>query len=476
MKHISQKRAAAFALISLLASAVLAESASEELSFENVWERVEKSSDSLQAARLDAEAARIGKNRMSRHWLPRVYTDLRAFQTNDPLTIFGGTLLQREASSADFMTREKPDSLEGLQALSKDPADATPFIRPDTLNNPGTRNFGMGTLGVDLPLYEAGARSAAAEMYAKMSEALNYQALHTQLDEYTLAASAYGQLMILDREHQELKNLQFAVNSILARYQLGNAGNPVGYSGLLGLRGLNNRLEALVLQNRTRHKALLDYLGEMTGGLPENWKTKNQEAKDFAAAYLQYGDLNAGPSFRTRFYQKMVEAQEEKAVIDTAPLRPKTGLFAEAQAVTGDRGTGTNYKAGFYFQMMLVSPTDIQAGSQAEKEVEAAKLRAKDAVEKEKLMLDKLVNAEKALDRSLDLLRQSKVLLQQQTVTSLDLFQNGAINALQLTEVFSRRADLIQALSQAETEYLQVRSGLVTMRNRKGVPTEQQPE
>jgi hypothetical protein len=91
-------------------------------------------------------------------------------------------------------------------------------------------------------------------------------------------------------------------------------------------------------------------------------------------------------------------------------------------------------------------------------------------------MLDKLVNAEKALDRSLDLLRQSKVLLQQQTVTSLDLFQNGAINALQLTEVFSRRADLIQALSQAETEYLQVRSGLVTMRNRKGVPTEQQPE
>lgn len=126
--------------------------------------------------------------------------------------------------------------------------------------------------------------------------------------------------------------------------------------------------------------------------------------------------------------------------------------------------------------MMLVSPTDIQAGSQAEKEVEAAKLRAKDAVEKEKLMLDKLVNAEKALDRSLDLLRQSKVLLQQQTVTSLDLFQNGAINALQLTEVFSRRADLIQALSQAETEYLQVRSGLVTMRNRKGVSTEQQPE
>jgi hypothetical protein len=102
---------------------------------------VEKSSDSLQAARLDAEAALIGKKRLSRHWLLRVYTDLRTFQTNDPLTISGGTLLQREARSSDFMTREKPDSLEGLQALTKDPADLTPFIRPDTLNHPGMKRL-----------------------------------------------------------------------------------------------------------------------------------------------------------------------------------------------------------------------------------------------------------------------------------------------------------------------------------------------
>ncbi len=475
-KIIHRTSAGLLAALSLLAGTLFAEDAAEVLSFEKIWEKVEKHSDSLKAARLDAQAAKIGKDRMSRHWLPRVYTDLRAFQTNNPLTIFGSTLLQRQASSADFMTREKVDSLESLQALSENPSDITPLIRPDTLNNPGVQSFGMGTIGVDLPLYEAGARSAAARMYAKMSEALNLQALHTELDEYTLTASAYGQLMVLDREYAELRNLQYAVNRILARYQVGSAGNPVGYSGLLGLRGLGNRLEALQLQNRTRRQALLEYLSEMTGGLPETWTPENQEAKAFAAAYLQYGDLEAGPSFRTRFYQKMVEAQEEKAVIDTAPLRPKTGLFAEAQAVTGDRSTGTNYTAGFYFQMMLLSPTDLEAGSQAEKELEAARLRAKDAVEKEKLMLDKLTSAEKALDRSIDLLRQSRVLLQRQTATSMNLFQNGAINALQLTEVFSRRADLILALSQAETEYLQVRSGLVTLRNRQGIQTRGEAE
>ena len=439
----------------------------DSISFESLWQRIEQNSDNLKASRLDADAARIGKDRMSRHWLPRVYTDIRGFQTNDPLTIFGSTLLQREASSSDFMTREKPTSLEGLQALSQNPADLSVFMRPDTLNHPGVRSFGMGTIGIDLPLYEAGARDAAAEMYSKMAEALNYQALHTELDEYGLTASAYGQILSIDQERQSLLQIRQSLNLILARYQLGSADNPVGYSGLLGLRGLRNRIEAMLIQNEVKRKALNEYLAEMAGDLSAEWQPKRQTAKEFANEYLKYQTDNDGPSFRTRYYQKMIETQEQKAVIDTAPLRPKVGLFAEGQAVTGDRSTGTNYKAGFYMQMMLVSPTDIQAGKQAEKEVEAAKLRAKDAAEKEALMVSKLTSAEAALDRSLDLLLQSKLLLEQQTATSLSLFQNGAINALQLAEVFARRADLVESLSKAETEYLQVRSGLVTLKNRR---------
>lgn len=449
----------------LLLFATIIKAETETISFDSIWTLVDKNSNSLKAVRLDSDAARIGQKRMERHWLPKVYADLRGFQTNDPLTIFGSTLLQREASSADFMTREKPTSLEGLQALSNQ--DITPFLRPDTLNHPGIQSFGMGTIGIDLPLYEAGARSAAAELYQKMSEAMNFHALHNELDEYTLTASAYGQLLILQREYTDLKIVQNSVLGIIGRYQLGNTNNPVGYSGLLGLRGLNNRLEALLLQNQTRQKSLVEYLNEMTGGLPENWQPIQQSSKEFASTFLQYGDVDSGPSFQTRYYQKMAEAQEKKAVIDTAPLRPRTGLFAEAQAVTGDRSTGNNYKAGFYFQMMLLSPTDLEAGAQAEKQVEAAKLRAKDAVEKEKLMLSKLQSSEVVIEKTIDLLQQSRGFLGQQTVQSLQLFQNGAINALQLTEVFSRRADVIQAITEAESQYLQIKSGLVTMRNRK---------
>ena len=51
---------------------------------------------------------------------------------------------------------------------------------------------------------------------------------------------------------------------------------------------------------------------------------------------------------------------------------------------------------------------------------------------------------------------------EQMTVTQ-QLFSSGAINALQLTEVYSRKADLLIAKSTIESEFLKTRAALLTL-------------
>jgi hypothetical protein len=58
--------------------------------------------------------------------------------------------------------------------------------------------------------------------------------------------------------------------------------------------------------------------------------------------------------------------------------------------------------------------------------------------------------------------------LQEQTESARDLFNTGAINALQLVEVLARRVDLLQARTAAQLELVEKRVGILMHSDRIG--------
>ncbi|MCZ8157788.1 MAG: transporter, partial [Leptospira sp.] len=76
----------------------------ESLSFDELWKRVEEYSLGQKAKQFEFKASEIAKDRSDRHWLPRIYTDVRAYNTNDPALNLLGKLGQRSATDADFST------------------------------------------------------------------------------------------------------------------------------------------------------------------------------------------------------------------------------------------------------------------------------------------------------------------------------------------------------------------------------------
>lgn len=144
----------------------------EGVGFNELWKRIEENSSARKSKYLEWKAGEIAKDRSDKHWLPRVYADLRTFQTNDPTLNFMGKLSQRSATDADFSTastRTRPGNFldSNNQPYTTLNADTMNLFAKDTLNYPGSHQYSRGTLGMDLPLYEGGSGKTFAAMNRK---------------------------------------------------------------------------------------------------------------------------------------------------------------------------------------------------------------------------------------------------------------------------------------------------------------------
>ncbi len=425
-----------FALIPLSKGfSVEKEESRKTVSFEEVWAKVKKSSLAQKALASESKAADIAKRRSSRHWLPRVYADLRSYTTNDPTLTFMSKLGQRSITQSDFMT--------------------------DELNKPGTGTFQRGTLGLDLPLYEGGVRVEAARALEKMAEAKRHEKRFSYLVEYSAAASTYGEILLLIRLQGDLKSLKGRVDSLLARYQGGLRSNLVEYSGILGLKSLKNRLAALMEENEAKIASLRTYLEKMSGdSLKGDWAVRSGDVVSFADTHLREPGSGEAGSFQLRLYEARAESARSRAEGVKSVFLPRIGVFSEAHVYNGDRNRADSYNMGFYVTMNLVTPTEYGALEQARLESDAARSRAKEARRREEIELRKLRYFSGTLKKNITLLQESTRLMDEQVKNAQRLFANGSIKAFQLVEVLSRKTDLMMALAGAENEYLHVRAGL----------------
>jgi hypothetical protein len=449
----------------------------QTLEFGKIWEKIKENSHTQKALSLESRAAKISSNKASKHWLPRIYADARNYTTNDPALNFFSNLGQRAATNSDFSTksaRTQPSNfIDTNNNLYTTPNYNTlNLFAPDTLNNPGTNTYQRGTLGVDFSIYEGGSKKAVAKAFEKQAEGKQLENKFVSLNEYANSAAMYGTLISLYDQQEKIAALDKTVNTILSRYQLGNRGNPVGYSGGIALKSLKNRIEGIKEETAARIESIKSSIESSSGNLPSNWSLKLQSTNSFADEYLKLSAPEK--SYMAKAMKAYADGATEQAEAEKARILPKVGVYGESYAYRGERSVATSFNAGFYIQMNLYSPGDLDSIELAKINSKAMQERVEETIRNEEAKIKSLIQMEKALSKNLELIQENAKLMEEQLTVSQQLFSSGAINAIQLSEVFSRRADIIQAKANIESEYLKARAGLLTLSetNLEGIKNE----
>lgn len=417
-----------FLIIFFIASLFLTLKANaQELSFDDVWSRIQKNSSMISSQELQTKALEKEKSRAQRHWLPRLYVNARYFRTNDPANIFVGILEQRSLTASDF--------------------------DPNQINHPQAQNQLQGAIGLDLPLFLGGKRVAQNEMQGYLLNSQKNILAQTKINEYVEASTSFVSLAIYKKQQKQIEELSRVVKNLLKNYKLGQKSNPVGYSGLLGLKSLSNRLSGILNQYQSQLKSHHQNLKEM--GLKDtNWSPKFTGVQNFSDTYLK--KTSSSDSFALDAQKENAQASSALAKIKRAQYLPQIGAFAESTQFRGNRNTENSYNAGLYLKWDLFNPSDY--GSYNE-----AKLKAQANIEYTNALTKKEHSLKEGLNASLEALKENLNLLEQSNQTSLEqvnvtekLFKNGSINALQLAEVLNRRADVITQILDAEIQWLKL--------------------
>ena len=407
-------------------------------SFDEVWKALYEKSHKQNAVKQEMELNELSLDRAQRHWLPRVYVTGQWFNTNDPGQVFINKLGQRSIEQTDFI--------------------------PQDLNRPERETFGMGTLGVDLPLYEGGMKSNQSNMYQALVKASELEMKAKRSEEFSELARHYGNLILLEKNESTLLDTQKNLERIIASYQVGAQSNPVGYSGLLGLKGVKNRIEGMLNQYTMKIKQAKNWISTKSE-LPESWSANtNQEITEYLSENLS---SKSGQSSSTQLLAQEMKLStlDDMKDMEKARFLPKVGLFAQNNLYQGSRDTATAQAFGLYLQWDLFNSDSYGRLGEASAKALAERSKLMAFKQEEQIALQDLRESKETLEGTIKLLKDSEKLLAEQASTSMRLFRSGLLNALQLAEVINRRVDLIENKLQAETQYLDVWSRLYQLNN-----------
>ena len=443
--------------------------------FKDLSLSIQKHSFLISAFENESNSAKAGKERTSKHWHPKIYLEGRSYTTNDPALNFFSKLGQRDARQADFSTKSARSQVSNFLDTNNQPytsfnSQTANILAPDTLNYPGANTYQKGTLGVDLAIYEGGAKNNIAESYDHISKGKNLEKQSVILSEYSSTASLYAQLIYLDEYKKQISEVEKQLQSVLRNYQVGGKGNPVGYSGLLGLKSLKNRLEGMRLEVDTQESSIRSYLTTMTDEFGNTWSIDLEPINIFLDSHLpKPSDNSKKPveastlSFQTLAMKEYAESASLAARAEKAKFLPKVGAFGESNLYNGSRNTATAYNLGFYVQMNLYNADDIGAYEEAKLKAQAQRERVQDTIRKESAKRKELLTMEKTFQKQLILLSNTSNLMEEQISNAKRMFANGSINAMQLAEIFSRSTDLIVQNANTNREYILIRSELYTL-------------
>lgn len=412
----------------IIFSNVFAQSSKKD--FSEVWDVIRKESKLIQALDLDLEASENELTRGKNHWLPQVYLDVKSYNTNDPGNSFFGLLEQKAVKQADF--------------------------DPSKLNSPSSSAFTRGALGLNLPLYEGNYRSGMVEMISNQIKSKESDKKAKVNTLYSEALKAYGQIGILDTQMIKLRKIKSLIDKVTSKYQLGNKGNPVGYSGLLGLKSLALKIEGMINIYENRISSLKAALEEM-GFVEKNWQAAFSSVQDFAAKYADVRRVdNKEDSYTLEAFKYKKDMSDNAILLEKSRFLPRVGVFAESYLFSGERDTANGYTAGVYLQWNLFKSDEYGLIKESQLKASAADKLYQAQKNQEQAEVKAINIMNKALFENIGLLDSSEKLLDEQTQVSEGMFKNGSMNILQYAEILNRKMDLIVSQTEAHQKYLEL--------------------
>lgn len=415
------------------------EEASKAISVGKLWEDHFERALELQASKSEVEEKGIALQQSKNHWWPKLYFNAQKFQTNDPGGIFFQNLGQRQIGSADFV--------------------------PSSLNHPERQAFLTGSLGLRLPLYEGGRKVAKQSFLENLVQASELLRQSKQSQLYASVVTKYGRLSLNETYQGRLAKMVEELKRIQGRYELGSKQNPIGYSGLLGLKSLRNRVEALlgIYQNQMQgdHLWIVEKLfvqEKSFAVLPIN------SLQDYVQTYFEKESTNY---FSTLILsqEKKVTASEYQIQMERSRWLPEVGLFASQDWYHGDRDTQDSQTLGLYLTWYFWDGETQQASTQAATNYRTQQLQLESSKQEATIQKQQISASRLVMEKNMKLLEESDNYLQEQWSHALRLFQSGGMNALQVVEVLNRRIDLLEQRRTLEISYLELREQSYQLEN-----------
>lgn len=398
--------------------------------FDTIWNAIEARSPALKSEANEKEASEIRVSRAKGHWVPRLFLSAGVVSTNDPGTTLFSTLGSRSLETTD--------------------------LSPSLMNQPPRQWFKSGNAVVDWTLFEGGARQSEVKGASLLSESRSVAMAARKNEIYSELVREFGKLVTLNVERNGVIELKEKLSRLVERYKVGSKDNPVGYSGLLGMRSLINRLESVLSQNGAESDALIESI-RIRSGLDSLDRSTNPtiDSVEFAKEkFKKFAIRGSGSSLRVESMRLMAAAQSEFAVAERARWLPRVGLFARENLVSGPRDTGTSTDYGAYLQWSIFDASNVGAYREASLRSSAADYRSSEIAEKSEVARRGLQSSLPMLEGNLKRVKESMEITSEQVAVTEKLFKNGSVNALQLAEVLSRRADVIESRKQVEIALL----------------------
>ncbi|GIL16467.1 MAG: hypothetical protein BroJett040_02180 [Oligoflexia bacterium] len=403
-----------------------------EFTFDEVWKMVEKNSPSLQSYQAQVDSLSSAKDRAARHWSPRLFVDARTMSTNDPTQAFMTILSQRQVQNTDF--------------------------NPTTLNEPGTISSQRGALVLDLPIYEGGGKQAQAGAVSDLAGAAKEDRENHVRELKAKVIQIYSSLLTLSEQQVVVSGLYQEVDRYLSQYQLRRAENPVAYSGYLGLQSLKNRLHSGLETMKSQEAMLRSALETLASELPAGWKVTNLDREKY--------EVKIDPSSSRTPIEKSAElrarAARQQVDIEKSQWLPKVGAFGEVYSFKGDRATSQGSTVGLYLQWGF-SGQLIGGVDQAKKAALAAEYQTQAMGQKLRIETQMAEKSLAVIKQNLTTIEASLKLMQEQVILMRKLYQSGAVNGLQLAEVFNRHFEMINQKSELQKQWSETISQLIIL-------------
>jgi len=387
----------------------------EEIPFPKIWEMVVKNSPINKSLNLMIESSNTSVDRQSRYWLPSLYANSQFISTNDPTLTFINYLGEGRVKQEDFA--------------------------PSTLNSPSYNSFNSTQIGLNFLAYDGNSRSSYLKAQKHESKSLEYEKNSELINLYIKTLKEYSNIIIAENYLNELSETEKNIEKIINNYRIGEKSNPIGYSGLLSLKSVSNKINLLINDINTNIKNSKITLNLMSGNENKEWQTPNLSIEKFTSTYFKKSDS----SYNSYNYLAQMEKSyslREKIAAEEAKYLPKIGLFSQANIFGGDRGIKTSYVFGVNITLNIMA-SDFGAKREVELLSQAKEEATKQISLSEKIMSEISEENLRSIKTNLDLTTKSEEILNEQLKVLISLFKNGSISVGQISDIYNKKTDII---------------------------------